>query len=124
MSILSSAATAMRQGVLGGTVTSVTNSAKLVQAGANTITEVIASNPDATYTNLAWFNIYDAATSGAVTVGSTTIAAQFEVPGNSTVVYIPSTVLAITNGVVVSATTTASGSSAPSTALNAGFTAL
>lgn len=124
MSILSSAAVAMRQGVNGATATGVTNSAKLLQAGANTIFEIIATNPDATYTNLAWFNVYDAATAGAVTVGSTTIVAQFEVPGNSTVVYIPSTALAITNGVVVSATTTASGSSAPTTALLGGYVEL
>lgn len=94
---------------------SVTNTAVLVKAGANSLAGYNVSNTNA---GTVYVQFFDAATSGAVTVGTTAPYFWIAVPGGSPggvtdglqTVGIP-----FTNGVVIAVTTTPTGGTAPST---------
>ena len=68
----------------------------------------------------AYVQFFDALTTSAVTLGSTTPTLSFGIPAGSSA-NLNTTSIVFNSGVVVAATTTATGSSAPSTALECNF---
>lgn len=94
--------------------------AQLVNAGQTDVHWKHVWNQDSSDTFL---HFYDAATAGAVTVGTTTPKVTFAVPASSGLddgsptIKFKSEGLRFNNGVVVAATTTVGGSSAPTNGL-------
>lgn len=106
----------------GGSVTGLTNTVVQVLSGisgqntsANFITDIAFNNlANAT----AFIQFFDVAAVGSVTLGSTTPTASYAVPaGLSGIIQVNQT---YANGIALAATTTATGSSALSSAINVG----
>lgn len=68
---------------------------------------------------IVYVQFFDAASAGAVTVGTTAPTMVLAVPGNGVIDGIQIGQVAFQLGIVVAATTTATGSTAPATALSA-----
>jgi hypothetical protein len=86
-----------------------------VAAGQLTISYINATNPN---TTLAYVQFFDAATAGAVTVGTTAPAFFVGVPAFGGGVDTPQLVpYQFRKGIVVAATTTPTGSTAPGSAI-------
>jgi hypothetical protein len=106
----------------GGSVTGLTNTVVQVLSGisgqntsANIITDIAFNNlANAT----AFIQFFDVAAVGSVTLGSTSPTASYAIPaGLSGVLQVNQT---YSNGIALAATTTATGSSALSSAINVG----
>lgn len=95
-----------------------TNTASsVVSSVAATLEDYYIYNPNA---SVAYVQIYDVATAGAVTVGTTTPKWSIGIPATSAA-NIARMGLSFASGIQVAATTTATGSTAPGTALDANF---
>lgn len=87
--------------------TAVSNTAVLVKGSAGTVSGWVLSNPGGT---ICYVQIFDAATAGAVTLGTTTPNMAIAVQANSTTHAANTFGIKFTNGIVVAATTTSTGS--------------
>lgn len=95
---------------LSTTVTSVKNSA------AGSLGMLVCGNPNA---SIIFIQVFDVATAGGVTLGSTAPDLSFQVDASSSVGFsLPVTGMAFANGIQMAATTTATGSTAPGSAAN------
>ena len=102
--------------------------ATLVSSLSTTLTRIAATGSNLSGYNISnpnaatvYVQIFDAAATGDVTLGSTTPNLSIAVPAFGVTDALPSSGVAFQNGIVIAATTTATGSSAPSTALVANF---
>lgn len=96
--------------LLATTATSVKSSA------AGQVSLFYCYNPNAT---VAYLQVFDAATAGAVTLGSTAPNSSWAIPPTQASGFaISQTGIQFTNGIQVAATTTATGASAPSTGMD------
>lgn len=98
---------------------SLTATAALANGGPAVVTHIAVSNKD---TGDRWFHIYDAAATSAVTVGTTTPIQSFQIPlgdgtdyGEFAMAF--ASPIKCSSGVVIAATTTPTGNTAPSTGL-------
>jgi hypothetical protein len=89
------------------------NTAVTISSGAGVMTSYFVYNPNA---SVAYVQFYD--TAGAVSVGSTTPVWSIGIPATSGA-NVASLRLSFANAIKVAATTTATGGSAPVTALDA-----
>jgi len=95
-----------------------TNTASaVVSSTAAVLNDYYVYNPNA---SVAYVQIYDVATAGGVTVGTTTPKWSIGIPATSGA-NITNLNLTFANGIQVAATTTATGSTAPGTALDCNF---
>lgn len=107
--------TPKRLSALSTTVTAIKSSA------AGSLGMLVCGNPNA---SIIFIQVFDVATAGAVTLGTTVPDLSFQVDASSSIGFaLPVNGMAFANGMQVAATTTATGSSAPGTAANcnAGF---
>lgn len=88
-----------------------------VKGSAGQLGSVYCFNPNA---SVAYIQIFDAATTGAVTLGTTTPKLSFGITPTAGMVPLPLSVMAagFLNGIQVAATTTATGNTAPGTAMD------
>jgi len=122
MSILYGLASGIRQGTYGGQTVGLTNSPVLYEVGPFTLTDVVVTNFDATHG--AYVNFYDAATVGAVIVGTTVPVLQLYAAPGQTTMSIPSPAIAFVNGIATAAATTANGNVIPFTPVAVGYAIL
>jgi hypothetical protein len=95
-----------------------TNSASsVISSQAARLTSYYLANPGA---SAAYVQVFDVATAGAVTLGTTTPKWSIWVPAGAAA-NLAGLSLSFANGIQVAATTTATGSSAPATALDCNF---
>lgn len=94
----------------------VTNTLILVRSGQGTITGLIVNNPNASE---AFLQIFDAASTGAVTLGTTVCDEPIKIPASGSITLWGTEVKTyFDNGLVIAATTTEGGSTAPASALS------
>lgn len=91
------------------------STATLVSAKPRQLTGYNIANPNAA---TVYVQVFDAAATNAVTVGTTSPTFVLAVPGNGVLDGPQLGAVSFASGIVVAATTTATGSTAPSTALS------
>jgi hypothetical protein len=107
--------TPSRLSALSTTVTAIKSSA------AGSLGMLVCGNPNA---SIIFIQVFDVATAGGVTLGTTAPTLSFQVDASSSIGFaLPVNGMAFANGIQVAATTTATGNTAPGTAANcnAGF---
>lgn len=102
--------------VVAAAVSNTATAALNARTGAGTLAFITCANIN---TTLAFLQVFDVASSTSVTVGSTVPKASFPMNGGTALGgnFLPAN-MSFLNGIKIAATTTAKGSTAPSTALD------
>lgn len=107
----------MRDSSVPNLQAALTNTVVSLKGQAGQLCGYTLSNPSAAW---AYVQVFDAATPGAVTLGTTTPKQSYGIPAGATITRLLDR-LNFNLGIQIAATTTATGSTAPATALTTNF---